>query len=342
MIFIFNPETDYALASGSAFYTPPARIISLRNRMALMPACFCREGDFVAVPEGWNPDMDETGMLTECDKHGIGIVKYQEIAQTLSSIHGKEKRIVPWGWNAALLRQLMEVGVDPCLMPTESYISKLRNLQHRRNTIAFNTMLGSLLPMLKHQKPEELFTASECIDFWKKHPGCYFKAPWSSSGRGVMWTQDLEEKHIHPWTRGIIQRQGSVMAEIGVERALDFATEWICTNGEAKYAGVSVFSTSSRGKYHGNMELPQQELNRIIAAASSLWNDDVVKAQKHTLESVVAPFYNGPVGIDMMISTHGEIFACVEMNLRITMGMVAIPEFRNFIHEIRYGLPSIQ
>ena len=50
--------------------------------------------------------------------------------------------------------------------------------------------------------------------------------------------------------------------------------------------------------------------------------DDVLKA----LDAIIAPHYDGPLGIDMMLyrDEHGEIALnpCVEVNLRMTMGMI--------------------
>ena len=44
------------------------------------------------------------------------------------------------------------------------------------------------------------------------------------------------------------------------------------------------------------------------------------------LDSIIAPHYDGPLGIDMMFykNENGEIALnpCVEVNLRMTMGMV--------------------
>ena len=48
-LLIFNPDTEYALASDSINYTPPASVVSLRRMMALYPAVYASRGDAVML-----------------------------------------------------------------------------------------------------------------------------------------------------------------------------------------------------------------------------------------------------------------------------------------------------
>ena len=48
-LHIFNPDTDYALAADSAYYTAPARIIALRKENALLPALYADTGDTILL-----------------------------------------------------------------------------------------------------------------------------------------------------------------------------------------------------------------------------------------------------------------------------------------------------
>ena len=114
------------------------------------------------------------------------------------------------------------------------------------------------------QVPKEFSDINEALAFRENCGDVYFKAPWSSSGRGLLYTKDLEKRHIEPWLRGIIRSQGSVMGETAYDRILDFATEWECKDGKALFIGVSTFTTSDRGKYKSNIVAPQENIVSFI------------------------------------------------------------------------------
>lgn len=62
----------------------------------------------------------------------------------------------------------------------------------------------------------------------------------------------------------------------------------------------------------------------MVSEASGEWSGRIIDAQKTILQSMIAPRYSGPVGIDMLATADGHINPCVEINLRMTMGMVAL------------------
>ncbi len=335
MLLIFNPDTDYALASGSPFFTPPARVIELRQRMALFPLTYASPGDLLLLldTDDINRLAHETPLsVAEATAKRVKLVTLTDVADTLHNL--PEPFILPWGWNPSLCRLLLEAGVDAELLPDNSQLTELRRLSHRRLTIDFNALIQHYVPSLSFELPQEIVSEDAAINYWRNHPGCYFKTPWSSSGRGVMSTIDLEERHIRPWVRGMIRRQGSVMAEPGVKRSLDFASEWICKAGKAHFVGMSVFVTSPRGKYKYNLIDPQPRLHAMISQACPAFGPDIIEAQRHSLEQLVAPTYTGPLGIDMLAGSDGQIRPCVELNLRLTMGLVTLPDFRTHITHV--------
>ena len=332
MLLIFNPDTDYALASGSPFFTPPARVIELRRRMALFPLTYALPGDSLLLLDTDTTDFTDgktVFSLTEATAKGVTPVTLSNVAETLCSM--PHPFILPWGWNPSICRLLLEAGVDASLLPDTTQLSELRRLSHRRLTIAFNTALQHYIPTLNFELPCEITSEDEAVDYWHNHKDCYFKSPWSSSGRGIMATAELEERHIRPWVRGMIRRQGSVLAEPGVKRSLDFASEWICKSGKADFVGLSVFVTSPRGKYKYNLTESQPHLHTIISQVCPAFGPDIIEAQRYGLEQLVAPAYTGPLGIDMLTSTEGSLRPCVELNLRLTMGIVTIPTFRTLL-----------
>lgn len=327
MLLIFNPDTDYALASGSPFFTPPARVIELRRSMAFFPLRYSCPGDSLLLLD--TPEVLPSAAIAEAEVKGVSIITLTGVADSLDAM--PKPAILPWGWNPSLCRVLREAGADSSLVPDNEQLSALRRLSHRRLTIDFNAAIQKRLPHLSFELPCEITSEDEAVNYWHTHPGCYFKSPWSSSGRGVMATTELEEYHIRPWVRGIIRRQGSVLAEPGVIRSLDFATEWLCTAGQARFIGLSVFVTSPRGKYKYNLTDPQSQLHTIIFRSCTAFGTDVIEAQRSCLEQLIAPSYTGLLGIDMLASTDGSLRPCVELNLRLTMGLATLPSFRSLL-----------
>ncbi len=315
-IHIFNPDTDYALASGLNFYTPPASVIALRRQLALLPLQYAQPGDAILCLDPLDPQALPTGIpiftpIHSQDHTGALVTTYREI-RTGAPLP-LDSDFLPWGWNHALRHHLHLLGVPDHCLPSIDRLDHLRALSHRRTTILLNQALGAA-PL-----PVELTSPDAAIAFWRDNSGCWFKAPWSSAGRGVICTADLDENHIRPWCAGIIRRQGSVMAETGADRRLDFASEWECRDGEARFLGLSLFRTSARGKYLSNDLLPQKEIEAAISQAIPGFDlRMLVSAQASALEAYIAPNYDGLLGIDML-ADGPHLRPCVELNLRRTM-----------------------
>lgn len=313
ILHIFNPDTDYALASGLNFYTPPAKIKAMRARMALLPAQWAHRDEAILLLDTPPVSIDALpDYLTARNKH-LKIFSPEEPLGDIPDLYP-----TPWGWNLALRQLLLSSGIPETNLPSRESIGKLRTLSHRRTASLFNAHMGS--PHIA----TELKSVEEVALYTSENPRAWLKAPWSSSGRGIINCADLEPRHILPWARGIIRRQGAVMAEHPADRILDFATEWTCKEGEAVFEGLSVFNTSSRGKYHGNLLLGQPELEAIIKEAAPTWSGQIIENQKEALEALVAPHYTGPLGIDMIAERSGEIRPCIELNLRMTMGLATL------------------
>lgn len=311
-LHIFNPDTDYALAADTVSYTPTAKVAAMRRELAYVPFAYARPGDVVAALDGNARELAQTAPPE------VTVADIREIAAAMRP----GMRIRPWGWNRALRHTLLSVGVDESLLPTEESIAELRTLSHRRTTIAFLKEMCRMVDVPDgFELPQELHTADEAIAYAASHPACWLKAPWSSSGRGVYPTTGLCMEQIGQWARGIIRRQGSVMGEKNVERALDMATEWEIGRKEVSFIGFSCFRITGRGRYAGNIELPQEELVRLIGSKTDCGLDRMVEVQRRALAKIALGRYAGPCGIDMAVTTQGEIHPCIEINFRMTMGI---------------------
>lgn len=311
-LHIFNPETDYALASGRTQYTPPKNVRMLRKTLHALPVIFAKRGDVILALDD---DVDREGMYRQlCRLRSVEVI-------TLGQLKGLHpQNISPWGWNAALRNTLLRNGSDESLLPSEIGIKQIRTLSHRRNTIQF---LEEFADYETGEMPCELKSMEELEEWLGRHRDGYLKSPWSSSGRGVLRIAGQSPEAIRRWAGGSIRTQGSVMAERPWDRTLDFASEWEMTaDGEAIFKGLSVFETNESGRYSHNISDSTAALLARIRHIAPTVDDKLFQAQSRALAKVLRG-YVGPVGIDMLADKDGRVNPCVEINLRHTMGMTA-------------------
>ena len=110
------------------------------------------------------------------------------------------------------------------------------------------------------------------------------------------------------------------MVEPYYNKVKDFAMEFCADDAGIHYLGLSVFHTVN-GAYVGNIlatECAKQEMISRYVSKSLL---DSIK--KKITNSLDLGSYQGPFGIDMMIVGE-KVHPCVEINLRRTMGHVAL------------------
>ena len=325
-LFVFNPEHDFALAVGQGSYTPPAEVIKIRKNYSLLPASFAGNSDFILVPDEINEmEISQLPFYDQVIKKQLKIINRGNLSKYASQI----SKIIPWGWDHAIYKDLVANNIDPSILPNAEDLDNIRKLSHRRTTIPFRQFLAKELNSEIVNLPRECYSVQEIENFIKTGSIYYFKAPWSSSGRGIVVSDHISKKGLFEWLHGIIRRQGSVIVEPAWNKIFDFATEWEISGGEAKFLGYAVFRTSSRGKYHGNVTASQEQLLHLIKEVVPNFNNDIIEIQNLALNKMISPYYSGPVGIDMLVDTQGNINPCVEINLRFTMGHLSIYHFNN-------------
>lgn len=292
--------------------------------MCLVPYVFARENDIILIFD--SPE--------EINEHSV--IPTEELAPlkikllTPDDLNREIDRITaihPWGWNLSLKTFLKESGVTDSLLPDEKQLAKLRDLSHRKTTILFYERLQKYMSFPDRLLPVELFDIKDIENFIDQNKNVFLKAPWSSSGRGVVTNITMEKEMMLQWATGCLRKQGSVMAEKAHDKKADFASEWFCRNGVANFIGVSYFSTSRRGKYHENHIGDQSEILKLINSHTSDLTPELIDIQKKILEDIIAPYYDGPLGIDMLAYGDNKLCPCVEINLRFTMGHYSIAKY---------------
>ena len=313
-VYLFNPEHDLALAHGAHNYTAPLFARQFRHDLRLLSAWVAPTGSYIAVPDDAPIEEDRRWLSDHhLDITSIPISKIAELGPC---------RIHPWGWDAALRYQLMQAGVSSDYLPTDEQLDWIRRLSHRRTTIAMHQALGEAFSPC----PVELSTQEDVVSFMNQHPGCYLKMPWSGSGKGIYRVIDPQgDQHVLRWIEGALRRQGSLLCEVGLDRVQDFAIECECRDGNTMLAGYSVFDNDFHSQFGTGWVAPMEELHEMLLGLYPNL-DPVIGQVLMVIEDLIAPHYDGPVGIDMMLyrDNQGKIALnpCVEVNLRMTMGMI--------------------
>ena len=311
-LHVFNPDHDYALAVGINVYVSPNKIKKIAKNLEMLPAYGANRDDYI---------LREDNSVV-----GVGSGRQTE----LSKIKGEIEAIRPWGWDHSLVMRLGSLGIDSQLLPSRKELIEMRRLSHRRISI----------DLINHLKvgpvPKECFSLEEASDFLENEKYAFFKAPWSSSGRGIVNSRRMPEENLFAWIRGIINKQGSVLAEKGAEKLQDFASLWECRGVEAVFKGFSMTKADDKGQYLGNICAPQKEMYKYLSDIAVEDPKSYLEEQKEFLDNRVAGDYDGPLGIDMLIDKEGKIRPCIEINLRNTMGHMAM-DYMNYIETKRNG-----
>lgn len=329
-LLVFNPEHDLALAANLSNFTAPHAGRQLRADLGFIPAIWAAADDYVHVENV--EDAERRFLRLTRRPFGRFIAKEQICKHQFSAVD-------VWGWDLAIRAFLLRWGIDAAIMPTATQIDDIRQLSHRRYAM-------QLLDCL--QMPGIIGSSCETnqieniIDRLHSGEHLVVKAPWSSSGRGVRFMENDVNIYDNGWLRNVIVKQGSVMVEPYYNKVKDFGMEFVSDgNGSVSYIGLSLFQTSN-GAYTGNILASEEEKENLISRYIPI---DLLKTVQQKICAKMGSWlkdqYAGVFGIDMMVVRRDDgdgflLHPCVEINLRRTMGHVAIS-----LTELTSGLPQL-
>lgn len=315
-IYLFNPENDMALANFTPYYKVSSEIMRMKHDLEMLPAWFAPPGSRVRV-----------GEVPEAAEYAACLAEWGIRLPVGWTGEWEDAPYVPWGWNPALLHTLRTAGVPEHRLLTGGQMCLLRELSGRATG---RKVLYRLKP-LKGVCGESWVccSADEVYLHLNRLGQVMLKAPWSGSGRGVMkaslsnWNASLQG-----WVQRIIRTQGGIMVEPLYQKVCDFAMEFYADGkGHVGFAGYSLFDTDEHGNYKGNFLLSDAAIVRSLTAWVSLHMlDRVREALLAELSVLLGSVYRGYLGVDMMICRIGEawlVHPCVEINLRMNMGVVS-------------------
>lgn len=330
---VFNPEHDLALANGDAHYLAPRNIREMAHDLAPLM-------DYLAWDTPWGWDAAVVSHL-----HKSGIPRQELPTDTmLAALRTRSERITAHH----LLQQMLPLSVH---LTGESYVC--RSLDDIKTYATQHSHLLLKAPLSGSGKGLRHLNFNDDDNKNDNYP--------TSRRSTSALTSTL--KKIESWADALIRRHGYLTAEPYYDKVQDFAMEFIVTDGQCHFIGYSLFTTDDHGRYDSNLLLSDAD---IEARLSEYIPRSVLHDVRHFVEGhcgLIVPAewdtsrFPITFGIDMMIvndrgqqstvdgqhpirpdgnsqlRTHNSQFKlhpCVEINLRMNMGIVA--------HEVRSHL----
>lgn len=334
--WIFNPTCELAIANGSPYYTAPARLRQFEYDMGYLPGWLAGENDHVLV---WGKtDPTYTGQMGD---YGFNLPVFINLDQALADpawVSMPKGRIRPWGWSPAviqLFRNFMHT------YSTEFQSSAVASWQpaHKKmySRLTSSELLGRILDLHSlpwmpavADLPVVCSSMDEIYSSIAKHCKSVVKAPWSSSGRGLLLFPNVDSrKKNDELLTGMLNQQGFVTVEPWLDKLVDLSFQFYSNFGQVEYKGRTMFETDRKGRYVKN----------FLEETADVSGDVSLFIEKHTAEiadllsgvlcrSAYAAHYEGWIGVDAIIyrSEAGELkfHPVIEINGRYTMGAIAL------------------
>jgi hypothetical protein len=329
-IYLFNPENDMALANFTPYYKAPSEIIRMANDLSMLPAWYAPEGSTIKVDS-----LSRVSLWREqCPASDF-------LPDVIWSAEWENMPYKPWGWSPSLLYTLRKAGVNDSFLLSDMQMGQIRVLSGRQCCVkileSFSRMdglCGKAMTCNSMTQVKKYITSLE---------RCVLKAPWSGSGRGIMYVSSKEwNDSAEGWVSRVLRVQGEIMVEPLYNKVCDFAMEFYADgNGSVSFVGYSLFDTDAHGNYKGNFLLSDGQIKKILSQyIPDEVFDNVCRTMEGSLASLLNKDYCGFLGVDMMICLEDGrylLHPCVEINLRMNMGVVSHTIFNRYVHCLSHG-----
>lgn len=344
----FNPGHETAVLFGSPYYTPSANVQRMTNELALLPLWYAAPDDFIWIEEEVQAATGIPAFLANLPE---GLPPFPTVTGgKAGTVNGKgypELTAAPWGLSphsVHLFQQLKRKGAFSLTVP--DWKPDFFRLTGRQTAAACLEKIREAEPELAFPVPPAFCRSMEDVDLYlrSEQPPFVLKTPYSSSGRGLLWLPDRKvTMQDRKWIDGAIRKQGCVSIERALDRVLDFAAEFYSDGaGQVDYQGLSVFGTEQKGNYSGNRLGTPESLKRLLTAWTGEEQlDRTLEIVRLAIEKIYGSLYRGYLGVDMLLYRRPGgstgIHPCIEINMRYTMGMVALRLSENLLAPDREG-----
>ena len=247
------------------------------------------------------------------------------------------EQINVWGWDLVLKNRLVNQGVPESSLPSDEYIALIRRLAHRRESLRLSEHLRSSLGGTNLSFPAQLEAQSleELAEFIETYGDVMVKSPWSSSGKGLRRLyKGMVTENDWGRCRRVMEKQGSLIVEQLQNPVLNVGIQMHISQGKAALENYSIFETC-RCAYKDNLLVSDDYVRRQcgLYLPDGLL-DSVCEAIAGYLAQSEFRHYSGYLGVDTYLLRTGEgtymLRPCVEINLRMTMGIVASRVYHHF------------
>ena len=249
-----------------------------------------------------------------------------DLSEHLKRPNKQRRQIIPWGWNHALRKRLINEGIDPATLPSEEELQFIRTHSRREFALDVHSRLSCEdLQVIGTDYRIVARSVSEIAAFISANGSAVLKSPLSGSGKGIRFVREGLSESDEGWCKRTLDKQGSVIVERRFEILKECAMLFECHREGIDFIGYSLFE-SRNGAYSRNILASNEEIEDIIAEYIPR---DTVIAIREGLISILADtlvgHYEGFLGVDQMICcVDSPVFVPVsEINLRMTMGLIA-------------------
>lgn len=335
-LYLFNPDTELALAVGKSHYLPPRSIGRMAADLALLPLWYADAGAIVLLrSEAEAAFLQQMQRLFDIPVEGVS---ERLLPNTLQPL--------PWGWNLSLRRHCQELGISESSLPSVEEVERHRDLSSRQAAVEWLSLIGRGLPGCCGEATV-LQSVEACAAYAARCPHCLFKQPWSSSGKGLRWSRGTFGVEDARWCGRAIATQGCVVASPLYNKVCDLAMEFRRqAGGGVEFTGYSLFETNGRGAYLGNRllagecaaetHLQQWVSVELLHEVRRRWMELLARIDDPCMDYV---------GVDMMVCRTAEgyrLHPCIEVNLRMNMGVLACLFARRYLAEGSEGILRIE
>ncbi len=340
MLHYFNPGHEAAILNGSPYYHAPANVVQMQGDLAFLPAWYASDDDCVLVNKNITNEFIEFWSAL-ADFSVKPIIENRFLSEN-TLLKGQE--VALWGISPQSIHSIAKLNEKFDLdLKIPNWNPLLQEFSHRQKAADYLQQLVDSFPFISQNLlPRFCHSLDEIKELLSNKDASYLaKAPYSSSGRGLLWLpSELTQTEVQI-LHGYLKRQSTVSIEKVVDKKVDFAMEFYCDGvGGCHFFGYSLFETN-KGNYAGNTICPQQQIIEKLSKEIPLEQLLLIQNQLQALfEKDIASFYKGYVGVDMMIyeeEIEMKLHPCVEINLRTNMGVLSIAIQQKHVHPEAHG-----